>query len=70
MKLTILKRTLKNWLRYLYVNESGIGEEVNERINNLKIASELEEIDFDEKEFRSYMDKEDDAFKEDFKIDI
>lgn len=65
------EKNIKNWLRYLYVNESGIGEEVNERINNLKIASELEEIEFDEKEFRNYMDKEDDdAFKEEFKIDI
>ena len=52
------EKNIKNWLRYLYVNESGVAEEIEERIQNLKIAAELEDEDFDEDEFRRYMRKE------------
>ena len=52
------EKNIKNWLRYLYVNESGVAEEIEERIQNLKIAAELEDENFDEDEFRRYMRKE------------
>ena len=65
-----IEKNVKNWLRYLYVNENGIGEEIEQRIQNLKIAAELEGEEFDEKEFRDYMDDEEGVSKEDFKIFI
>lgn len=64
------EKNIKNWLRYLYVNETGIAEEINERIENLKVAAELTDENFDEKEFRQYMDEEEVLEKEDFKIDL
>ena len=33
----------------MYVNESGIGEEIRERIESLKVAAELSGQNFDEK---------------------
>lgn len=64
------EKNIKNWIRYLYVNETGIAEEIEQRINNLKVAAELEGEVFDESEFRDYMDNETQDIKEDFKIDI
>lgn len=64
------EKNIKNWLRYLYVNETGIAEEIEQRINNLKVAAELEGEEFDEGEFRQYLSEEDADLKEDFKIDI
>lgn len=63
------EKNIKNWLRYLYVNESGVAEEIEERINNLKVAAELEDEEFDEKEFRQYMDEQN-IEQEDFKIEL
>ena len=64
------EKNIKNWIRYLYVNENGIAEEIEQRINNLKVAAELEGEVFDESEFRDYMNNETQDIKEDFKIDI
>lgn len=64
------EKNIKNWTRYLYVNETGIAEEIEQRINNLKVAAELEGEVFDENEFRDYIDNETQDIKEDFKIDI
>lgn len=63
------EKNIKNWLRYLYVNESGVAEEIEERINNLKVATELEDEEFDESEFRQYMDEQN-IEQEDFKIEL
>ena len=64
------EKNIKNWNRYLYVNETGVAEEIEHRINNLKIASELEGEEFNESEFRDYLKNETQDIKEDFKIDI
>lgn len=64
------EKNIKNWIRYLYVNETGIAEEIEQRINNLKVAAELEGETFDEGEFRDYLSNETQDIKEDFKIDI
>ena len=64
------EKNIKSWIRYLYVNETGIAEEIEQRINNLKVAAELEGEVFDENEFRDYMNNETQDIKEDFKIDI
>lgn len=49
-------KDIKYWLRYLYVQETGIAEEVEQRIQHLRAAAELTGSIFDEKEFRDYMD--------------
>lgn len=64
------EKNIKNWLRYLYVNETGVAEEIEQRIQNLKVAAELEEEEFDEQEFREYCENETQDIHEDFKIDI
>ena len=64
------EKNIKNWLRYLYVNETGVAEEIEERINNLRIAAELTGEEFKEKEFRDYLNEETADLKEDFKIEI
>ena len=65
-------KDVKYWLQSLYVNETGIAEEIEQRIANLKIAAELTGSSFNEKEFRDYIQHEglskiDD---EEFKIDL
>ena len=64
------EKNIKNWARYLYVNETGIEEEIEQRINNLKVAAELEGEEFDEAGFRDYLSTETQDIREDFKIDI
>ena len=64
-------KNMKNWLRYLYVNETGVGDEIDQRIENLKTAAALEDDDFDEKDFRQYMKHVDeDEEDEEFRIDV
>lgn len=50
-------KNIKYWLWYLYTHESGVAEEIEQRIQNLKTASELNKFEFDEKEFREYSDQ-------------
>ena len=64
------EKNIKNWIRYLYINETGVAEEIEQRINNLKVAAELEGEKFDEIGFRDYLSSETQDIKEDFKIDI
>ena len=64
------EKNIKNWIRYLYINETGIAEEIEQRINNLKVAAELEGEKFDEIGLRDYLSSETQDIKEDFKIDI
>lgn len=65
------EKNMQNFIRYLYVNETGIAEEIESRIQNLKIAAELEEEEFNEKEFREYMEEESQKkLEEEFKIEI
>ena len=64
------EKNIKNWIRYLYINETGIAEEIEQRINNLKVAAELEGEEFDEAGFRDYLSTETQDIREDFKIDI
>lgn len=53
-------KDIKNWLRYLYVNESGIAEEIETRIENLKISDKMRGQNFNETEFRQYMQEQGD----------
>lgn len=65
-------KNMKNWLRYLYTNETGIAEEIERRIENLKVAAELEDEDFDEMDFRRFQKEVEDETDEDeeFKIEL
>lgn len=51
-------KDIKYWLQYLYTNETGLSDEIEQRIQNLKIAAELNGNDFNEKEFRQYIDEQ------------
>lgn len=67
----ITMKNVKNWLRYLYVNETGIGEEIKERIENLKVAAKLqEEEDFNASEFTDYCKAQARELNEEFKVEL
>lgn len=65
-------KDIKYWLQYLYVNETGVAEEIETRINQLKTAAELSGSQFNENEFREYMKEQGSSplEEEDFKIDL
>lgn len=66
-------KDIKYWLRYLYVQETGISEEIEQRIQNLKDAAALTGADFNENEFRDYMENSgnfDEFEEEDFEVVI
>lgn len=66
-------KNMLNYLRYLYVNETGVAEEIEHRIENLKIAAELEGNEFDEQDLRHFIRDQqelEDEDHEDFKIDF
>lgn len=65
-------KDIKYWLQQLYVNETNIGEEIEQRIENLKVASQLTGSKFNESEFRDYLKEQNNERieEEDFKIDI
>ena len=65
-------RDIKLWIQYLYVNETGVAEEVEQRINNLKTAAALSGKKFDENMFRDYMKEQEkmDIIDEDFKLQL
>lgn len=65
-------KDIKYWLQYLYVNETGVAEEIEARINQLKAAASLQGNEFNEKEFRNYMREQGSAplEEEDFQVDI
>lgn len=61
-------RDLQYWCRYIYINETGIAEEIAERIENLKIADRLTNSGFDWGEYEKYADDVDET--EEFDIEI
>lgn len=65
-------KDIKYWLQYLYVNETGVAEEIEQRIENLKVSAQLNGSHFDESEFRDYMREQGNAplEEEEFQIDI
>lgn len=65
-------KDIKNWLRYLYVNETGVAEEIEQRIENLKVSDKLSGNTFNEKEFREYMQEQQDheLETEEFELDL
>lgn len=69
-----VQRNIQLWNQRLYVNETGVAEEIEQRINNLKVAAQLEGEEFDEQELRAYIadqsDKDTLADQEEFKIEM
>jgi hypothetical protein len=65
-------KDIKYWLQYLYVNETGVAEEIEARINQLKAAASLQGNEFNESEFRDYMREQGAAplEEEEFEINI
>lgn len=66
-------KDIKYWLQYLYVNETGVAEEIEARIEQLKIAAQLSGNSFNEKEFRNYIQEQGTApieEEEEFQINI
>lgn len=61
-------RDVAYWARYFYINEPGIAEEIEERIQNLKVADELTNSGFDWGEYETFASEVDE--NEDFNIDI
>ena len=62
-------KDIKYWLQYLYVNETGVAEEIEQRIQNLKDAAALTGDTFDEKEFRDYLKEQgNERIEEDFEV--
>ena len=64
-------KDIKYWLQSLYVNETGIAEEIEQRIENLKVTAQMTGGQFNEKEFRDYLsDGLTKIEDEDFKLDL
>lgn len=65
-------KDIKYWLQYLYVNESGVADEIELRINNLKTSAAMTGGTFNEDEFRQYMKEQGSSpiTEEDFEVDI
>lgn len=65
-------KDIKYWLQYLYVNETGVAEEIEQRIDNLKTAAQITGGTFNENEFRDYMKEQGSAplLEEEFEPDI
>lgn len=63
---------MKNWTRFLYTHETGVAEEIEERIHNLKVAAELEGEEFNEKEYRDYVEEVSEVVNtaEEFKLEV
>lgn len=61
-------KDIQYWSRYLYINETAIGEEIKERIENLKTADKITNSGFDWGEYESFADDVDE--NEEFNIEI
>lgn len=61
-------KDIKYWTRYLYINETGIAEEIKERIEGLKTADKITGSGFDWGEYEDFAEEVDD--NEEFDIDI
>lgn len=68
----IVDETIKNiqsWNQRLYTNESGIGDEINQRIQALKTAAELESYYDVDPEIEDYDNYENEGFEQLFRED-
>lgn len=64
-------KDIKYWLQYLYTNETGVADEIETRINNLRVAAQLSGNNFDEQEFREYVKEQGGHIEEEeFEVDI
>ena len=65
-------KDIKLWNQALYVGETGIAEEIEQRIEQLKQAAALQGNDFNEAELRDYMKEKGSAplDEEDFKVNL
>lgn len=63
-------KNMQNFSRYLYTHENGIAEEINERIENLRVAAQLEGEQFDDSEYINYVGDMENQQTEDFKVII
>ena len=61
-------KDIQYWTRYLYINETGVAEEINERIENLKMADKLTNSGFNWGEYESFANDVD--LDEDFELDV
>lgn len=61
-------KDIQYWTRYLYINETGIADEINERIENLKVADRLANSGFDWGEYEQFAESVDE--NETFDLDI
>jgi len=61
-------KDIQYWTRYLYINETGVAEEIKERVENLKVADKLTNSGFDWGEYEAFADEVDD--NETFELDI
>lgn len=61
-------KDIQYWLRYLYINETGIAEDIKERMDALKASDKLANEGFDWGEYQSYADEF--TLDQDFEIDI
>ena len=69
----VVDETIKNiqsWNQRLYTNESGIGDEINQRIQALKTAAELESYYDVNPEVDDYDNYENEGFEQLFKDDV
>ena len=67
----VVDETIKNiqsWNQKLYTNESGIGDEISQRIQSLKTAAELENY-YDLEQDTDYDEYENEGFEQLFKDD-
>ena len=67
----VVDETIKNiqsWNQRLYTNESGIGDEITQRIQSLKTAAELENY-YDLEQDTDYDEYENEGFEKLFKDD-
>lgn len=63
-------RIMQYQARYLYVNETGIADEIKERIEALKAADRLTNSGFDWDEYQEAAAQFDDMDEEDFKVEV
>ena len=69
-EIDVTMKNMQNFLRTLYTHENGIAEEINERINNLKVAAELEGEDFNENDYSNYVADLEKEEKQEFEVFI
>ncbi len=67
-------KNIQNWNQKLYVNESGIGDEISQRIQALKTAAELESYYDVDPEVEDYDNYDNDGFEQlfddEFQVDL